>query len=150
MSDPTQEQIQPNTLFSPTGLSPSMAALSRDLWLTMHTIASLTNDWEICPTTPIWKRLAPITPNRFRLFPFRSPLLRESLLISFPQVLRCFSSLCRLPGHKARITPHYRSWVSPFGNPRVTACLTARRGLSQLATSFIGTLSRGIHSTPFL
>ncbi len=31
------------------------------------------------PATPL-----EITPQRFRLFPFRSPLLRESLLISFP------------------------------------------------------------------
>ena len=40
------------------------------------------------PTTPAY--------SRFGLVPVRSPLLRESLLISFPQVLRCFSSLCIL------------------------------------------------------
>ena len=33
----------------------------------------------------------------FGLFPFRSPLLRESLLISFPLLLRCFSSQSDLP-----------------------------------------------------
>ena len=31
-----------------------------------------------------------MTPARFRLFPFRSPLLRESLLLSFPQGTEMF------------------------------------------------------------
>ena len=38
------------------------------------------------PTTPRWQRRQAITPPEFRLFPFRSPLLRESLLLSFPRV----------------------------------------------------------------
>ena len=41
VSDPTQEHIQRILLFSPTGLSPSMAALSRDLWLTIAPTADL-------------------------------------------------------------------------------------------------------------
>ena len=36
-------------------------------------------------------------------------------------------------------------WVTPFGNPRIKACLTAPRGLSQPTTSFIGLLRQGIH-----
>jgi hypothetical protein len=36
------------------------------------------------PTTPCWQRRRAITPTRFGLFPFRSPLLRESLLLSSP------------------------------------------------------------------
>jgi hypothetical protein len=40
------------------------------------------------PTTPSRPK-----PSRFGLVPVRSPLLRESLLIFFHQVLRCFSSL---------------------------------------------------------
>ena len=36
------------------------------------------------PTTPITQRLLAITRNRFGLFPFRSPLLRESRLLSLP------------------------------------------------------------------
>ena len=36
------------------------------------------------PTAPRWQRHQAIPPTRFRLFPFRSPLLRESLLLSFP------------------------------------------------------------------
>ncbi len=37
------------------------------------------------PTTPQWHRRQAVPPLRFRLFPFRSPLLRESQLFSFPQ-----------------------------------------------------------------
>ena len=37
------------------------------------------------------------------------------------------------------------SWVSPFGNPRVKACLLARRGLSQVTTSFFASYCLGIH-----
>jgi hypothetical protein len=38
------------------------------------------------PTTPYRQRHQALTPARFRLFPFRSPLLRESLLFSSPRV----------------------------------------------------------------
>ena len=36
-------------------------------------------------------------------------------------------------------------WVSPFGNPRIKACLSAPRGLSQTTTSFIASYCLGIH-----
>ena len=42
------------------------------------------------PTTPNWQRHQALTPVRFRLFPFRSPLLRESQLLSFPQGTEMF------------------------------------------------------------
>ena len=42
------------------------------------------------PTTPKWQRHQALTPLRFRLFPFRSPLLGESLLLSFPQGTEMF------------------------------------------------------------
>ena len=48
------------------------------------------------------------------------------------------------------ILEHYLQWVSPFGNPRVKACLAAHRGLSQLTTSFIAFLCLGIHRTPLV
>ncbi len=41
--------------------------------------------------------VAPLAPYEFRLFPFRSSLLRESQLISFPCLLRYFSSAGVLP-----------------------------------------------------
>ena len=62
----------------------------------------------------------------FGLFPFRSPLLRESIFLSFPLVTKMFQfarllslSLCIYD----RITVHYYCWVSPFGNLRVKAYL---------------------------
>jgi hypothetical protein len=36
------------------------------------------------PATPTWQRHQAVTPGRFGLVPFRSPLLRELLLLSFP------------------------------------------------------------------
>ena len=46
-------------------------------------------------------------------------------------------------------TAHYRGKVSPFGHPRIKACLAAPRGLSQPATSFVGVFSQGIHHVRF-
>ena len=40
--------------------------------------------------------------------------------------------------------------VSPFGHPRITARLTAPRGLSRSTTSFIGSWCQGIHRAPLL
>ena len=45
---------------------------------------------------------------------------------------------------------HYPERVSPFGHPRIKACLAAPRGLSQLATSFIASWHQGIHRLPLL
>ena len=42
------------------------------------------------PTTPDQQRRWAITLIRFRLIPVRSPLLRESLLLSFPRVTEMF------------------------------------------------------------
>jgi hypothetical protein len=46
-----------------------------------------------------------------------------------------------------QVTRHHSCWVSPFGNPRISARLTAPRGLSQPPTSFIGSWCQGIHRT---
>lgn len=62
----------------------------------------------------------------FGLFRFRSPLLSESLLIYFPWVTKMvqFSQyfLTVLYIHTV-ICRHYSTWVSPFGNQRINACL---------------------------
>jgi hypothetical protein len=85
--------------------------------------------------------------------PFRSPLLRESLLISFPRGTEMFHfprlslpCLCVQQG----VTPHYRCWVPPFGNPRITGYSAPTRGLSQPFTPFIDSWCQGIHRVPFL
>ncbi len=38
-----------------------------------------------------------------------------------------------------------KRWVSPFGHPRIKACLSAPRGISQTSTSFIAFCRQGIH-----
>ena len=90
---------------------------------------------------------------RFGLIPFRSPLLRESLLIYFPRGTEMFH-FPRLPPTdlcvQSAVTPHYQRRVSPFGNPRVKGCSTPHRGLSQSSTSFIGSRCQGIHHAPLL
>ena len=56
----------------------------------------------------------------FRLFPFRSPLLRESLLLSLPTATKMFQFAAF-----ARVTLWIQVtvlWVAPFGNLRINAC----------------------------
>ena len=84
---------------------------------------------------------------------FRSPLLWESQLISLPAGTKMFQfpafashTLCIqvwIPGHDPR-------WVTPFGDPRIKACLAAPRGLSQPTTSFIASQYQGIHHMPLV
>ena len=60
-----------------------------------------------------------LTQTRFGLFPVRSPLLRESLLLSFPDGTEMvqFPSFALPVG----VPAHYGRWVSPFGNLRIKA-----------------------------
>jgi hypothetical protein len=105
------------------------------------------------PTTPARQRHRAITSCRFRLIPFRSPLLRESLLLFFPRGTEMFQ-FPRLPLPvlcvQTGVVGHYPDRVSPFGHPRINACLTAHRGFSQPATSFIGSQRQGIHRKPLV
>ncbi len=93
------------------------------------------------PTTPITQRLTAITRDWFGLFRVRSPLLTESQLFSLPVGTEMFH-FPTFPPHtlcvQVWVTGHDSCRVSPFGNPRITARLTAPRGLSQPPTSFIG------------
>ena len=92
----------------------------------------------------------------FSLFPFRSPLLRESMLFLFLQVLRCFTSLgCLLHRYLKARGPYIRFGiytlsritVSRFRNPRIKGYLLlpeAYRSLSRLSSSS-GTKAFTIH-----
>ena len=106
-----------------------------------------------CPTTPTTQRLPAITCDRFSLIRFRSPLLTESRLFSLPVGTEMFH-FPTFPPHalcvQAWVTGHDSCRVPPFGNPRITARLTAPRGLSQPPTSFIGSWCQGIHRVPLL
>jgi hypothetical protein len=104
------------------------------------------------PTTPNRQRHQALPPARFRLFPFRSPLLRESLLLFFPQGTEMF----QFPWFPLPVlyiqtgVPPIRWWVSPFGYPRIKAGSAAPRGFSQPPTSFIGFRRQGIHRWLFV
>jgi hypothetical protein len=80
-----------------------------------------------------------------RLFRFRSPLLSESRLMSFPRATEMFqfTRFASIP-----YVFRYRypcGWVSPFGNLRINAYLPAPRSLSQAITSFVACNRQGIH-----
>ena len=80
--------------------------------------------FRVGPTTPLQHRRQAVPLQRFRLFPFRSPLLRESRLFSLPRGTEMFqfprfplTALCVQAG----MTGHDPSRVSPFGDPRIKA-----------------------------
>src|SRR6201992_403907 len=92
-----------------------------------------------------------LTRDWLGLFPFRSPLLRESRLLSLPAGTEMFHFPALPPPAlcvQAGVTGNYARQVSLFGNPRITAWLPAPRGLSQAPTSFIGSWCQGIHRAP--
>jgi hypothetical protein len=105
------------------------------------------------PTTPARQRHRAVTPCGFRLFPVRSPLLRESRLLSLPRLTEMFQ-FGRFPPQalcvQTWVTGHDPGRVSPFGHPRITAFLAAPRGFSQPDASFIGSWRQGIHREPLL
>ena len=136
-----------------TGLLPSAAGLSRTVPL--H---SSCTPWCIRCYTHESHNPASATPpgltlTRFGLFPLRSPLLRESRLLSFPQGNQMFQFpwfplpvLCVQTG----VTLHDECRVSPFGHLRIEAWSTAPRSFSQSPTSFIGSWRQGIHRWLFV
>ena len=121
---------------SGTGLSPALVKLSS--FLPLPTPESLLPVLQPHMDVSTW----------FGLFPFRSPLLRESRLISFPSGTEMFHfpelASCKLFFHLL-ITEHDFRWVPPFRNPRVNGCLAPLRGFSQLTTSFFAFRRQGIH-----
>src|SRR3989338_4422798 len=134
--------------FSLTGLSPSLVGRSRAVLLTFGFVTSfksltpqassewapdralagqgtLSRDVKNSSVSPLLPRqpINKLTDKRFRLCPFRSPLLRVSILFLFLWVLRCFTPPGILPptvtsGNNCGL----RNWVSPFGYLRIKAC----------------------------
>ena len=76
---------------------------------------------------------------------FRSPLLSESRLMSFPRATEMFQ-FTRFASTAYVFSCRYPcGQVSPFGNPRIKAYLPAPRSLSQAITSFVACNRQGIH-----
>ena len=125
--------------FSCTRLSLSLADLSRTVPLTNQLTYAVRNP----RVHALW----------FGLFPFRSPLLWESRLISLPPGTEMF----HFPGLASlglyiqlRMMGHDSHRVSPFRNHRIVGCLAPPRCLSQLTASFIASQRQGIHLLPLI
>jgi hypothetical protein len=135
---------------STTGLTPTPVRLSIRFVYTRHVTAVDRQIDPKGPTTPTMQPLPGITHDRFSLIRFRSPLLTESRLFSLPVGTEMFHfPTFPLPALyiQAGVTRSLErpGGVSPFGNPRITARLSAPRGLSQITTSFFGSRCQGIH-----
>jgi hypothetical protein len=100
--------------------------------------------WSICGPTrrshdPNDATATTLARRWFGLIPFRSPLLRESSFVSFTQGTKMFDfPSVPAPSYGftwscSGITP---SALPHLRDPRVKACLTAHRGLSQLCHVF--------------
>ena len=103
------------------------------------------------PATPCLQRCTPITQTRFRLFPFRSPLLWESHFdvfssryldgsVPWVSLLHTMYSYTddwysNQPGYPIRLSPDQRMFAPP-------------RGFSQLTTTFLAKQLLGIHRRP--
>jgi hypothetical protein len=96
-----------------------------------------------CPTTPRCTNTL-----RFGLLPVRSPLLRESRLISFRRATEMFQ-FTRCPPHGLCVHPwvsrHHSGWVAPFGISRLIACMQLPLNVSPVSASFFGFKRQGIH-----
>ena len=99
---------------------------------------------------PLWRTFPGASANSCAksrwLFPFRSPLLWESRLISVPPVTEMFQFSGFAPMDLCiQSTVTLAGRVSPFGNLRISAHLPAPRSLSQAVASFIACNRQGIH-----
>ena len=88
----TRVLFRPDRAVSSTGLSPSMVHRSREIRL-LHDFVTGRPSSRLAqksPTTPSTHRREAVTCGRFRLFPFRSPLLGESHSLSSPPLTEMF------------------------------------------------------------
>ena len=96
------------------------------------------------PTTPVIPK-----DSWFGLFPVRSPLLRESRLISSRratemfQFTRCPPSLSRFA--REAVSRHHSGGVAPFGISGFSACMQLPLNVSPVSASFFGLKRLGIH-----
>src|SRR5690625_1713014 len=87
---------------------------------------------------------------RFRLLPLRSPLLRESIFLSIPSGTKMFQ-FPEFPPTTYEFSCRRRSNTppgSPIRTPPDQSSLPTPRGLSQVATSFIGSTAKASTTRP--
>ncbi len=74
------------------------------------------------PLRPAFPDRSASSPQATGLFRVRSPLLTESLLMSFPPGTEMFQFPGFASTHYVFMRRYPRGWVSPFGYPRIKAC----------------------------
>jgi hypothetical protein len=129
--------------FSFTRLSRSMAPLPRGLQLTTGLVTLL-----LPALQPPLNR----NPTGLGCSEFARHYYRNHCCFLFLQVLRWFTSLSSLVPDYEFIGP-YRGFTAvgfPIRTSPSQSLLAARRGLSQLATSFIAIFCQGIHHAPLV
>ena len=129
--------------FSFTRLSRSMAPLPRGLQLTTGLVTLL-----LPALQPPLNR----DPMGLGCCDFARHYFRNRGFFLFLQVLRWFTSLSLLVPDYVFIGPYYGFTVVgfPIRTSPSQSLLAARRGLSQLATSFIAIFCQGIHHAPLV
>jgi hypothetical protein len=121
---------------APTGLSPSVVVRS-------NTFGSAGVRRCAAPTTP------PLSKEEwFGLFPPRSPLLRESRLISLGRATEMFQFAHCPPAClciQQLVSRHHSGRVAPFGVSGLIARMQLPLNVSPVSASFIGLQRLGIH-----
>ena len=121
---------------APTGLSPSVVVRS-------NTFGSAWVRRCAAPTTPPLSR-----EEWFGLFPPRSPLLRESRLISLGRATEMFQFAHCPPAClciQQLVSRHHSGRVAPFGVSGLIARMQLPLNVSPVSASFIGLQRLGIH-----
>jgi hypothetical protein len=116
---------------------------SHPLWCRFPTASRKEGPPAVGPTTPVR-----LTTGWFGLFPVRSPLLRESRLISFRRVTEMFQFTRGPPPClcvQQEVSRHHSGWVAPFGYSGLIACLQLPLNVSPVSASFFGFERQGIH-----
>ena len=128
---------------------------SHPLWWAFPDPSADSRPWLMCARrrrVALQPRTAPKGVLRFGLLPVRSPLLRESLLMSRPRGTEMFQ-FPRCPSRGLCIQPPIAgvatSWVAPFGFDWLIARLQLPSHVSPLSAPFFGLWPLGIHPTPF-
>ena len=117
--------------------------LSGAIFHSLHLIVALPHRAPTTPPASWW----------FGLFRFRSPLLTESLSLSFPPVTEMFHFTGFRAAHAMYSHERDRTLLRsgyPIRKSPGQSVFTALRGLSQLATSFIAYWHQGIHYVLFV
>ena len=136
----TRVSLKGDYQFSATGLSPTMAVLSRTVRLYFAFITSLTGCILLKrdPTTPIYQRMQAWQHIGLGSFAFAHHYLRNHFYFLFLRVLRCFSSpRCLLQTYIFSKKIPVKVGC-PIRKSTVQRIFAPNHGLSQLITSFIG------------